>query len=185
MADFVLSDDQKRQLYHDGFLVVKGILPPELTHRAREAILEQEASALGATDTVGRKTLGRPMLNPPPGFKDPLFPKPEALTDLVNRSPVTPMLEDLFGPFQAPDACQLAWKPRAPAADAAGTYGGAYSVSGHKEADMPYFGAWPHLDGQCGLTIAQEPVAGTRDEVYDFLVNSGPKGDAHGRSAMQ
>ena len=105
------------------------------------------------------------------------------MTDLVNKSPVTPMLEEVMGKFQAPTHCQVAWKPVTETqATGEGYYGGSYNVSGYKEKDQPYYGAWLHHDGLCGLTIPQEPVEGSREEVYDYLVNNGPKGDEHGRS---
>jgi len=79
--DRVLTDDEKRQFYHDGFIVVKGAVPEEVVAAAQKRI---KAAQKG--EYIGGAT---------------------ELTDLVNASAVTPILHDAMGQFDPPSQCQV------------------------------------------------------------------------------
>ena len=67
----VLGEEEKRQFDEQGYLIVKGILPPELTAAARAAIEERELNPeVGPTGRKGLGDLGAEAV----------------MTDLVNKS---------------------------------------------------------------------------------------------------
>ena len=76
-----LSDAQKRQLYHDGFLIIKGALSKEMTGAAKAAI--KETAALAKEKQQAPVPLGQN----------------SAMTGLVNDSPLTPLLTEAMGTF--------------------------------------------------------------------------------------
>ncbi|MEM7080060.1 MAG: hypothetical protein AAF513_15670 [Pseudomonadota bacterium] len=76
-----LSDAQKVQLFHDGYLVIKGAVSQQLVDAARERIKRaRKGESLAAAS---------------------------ALTDLVNASSVTPLLHDVMGNFDPPSHCHV------------------------------------------------------------------------------
>ena len=98
----------------------------------------------------------------------------EHLTNLVNASDVTPVLHDAMGYFDPPVTCQVGvLKRRDP--------GDHFNNLGYRDRDMPYYGAESHMDGLCTIGVPQNPVEGTKDEIYKMYISSGPKGDI-GRS---
>ncbi len=91
MAD-LLSDDQKRALYSEGYVVVKGAVAPELVEAAKARIKRAERG-------------------------ENLFAEPE-MTDLVNASSLTPILREAVGTFDPPTACQVGVIPKRGASEA-------------------------------------------------------------------
>jgi len=84
-----LSDAQKRTLYHDGFVIVKGAVSQSLVDAARARIRNAERGENLSGD--------------------------KAMTDLVNASGVTPILYEVMGNFDPPSASQVGvLKKRAP-----------------------------------------------------------------------
>jgi hypothetical protein len=81
-----LSLAQKRDLYRDGYVIVRGALAPELVERARARI---RAAQKGESLAVDR-----------------------TMTDLVNASSVTPILHDALGFFDPPTVCHIAINKR-------------------------------------------------------------------------
>ena len=97
------------------------------------------------------------------------------MTDLVNASMVTPILNEAMGIFDAPTACQVGViKRQAP--------GDHFNNLGYVDQDMPYYGAESHMDGLITINAPQTVQEGTPDEIYARYFASGPKGDL-GRSA--
>lgn len=148
MSATKLTDDQKRALYHDGFIILRGAVSPELVEAARARIANAEKGENLATT--------------------------KEMTDLVNASTITPILNDVMGKFDPPIAAQVGvLKRRDP-----GNY---FNNVGYRDRDMPYFGAETHMDGSITINAPQEVQDGTPEEIYNRYFASGPKGDL-GRS---
>ena len=144
-----LTLDQKRNYYRDGYVVVKGAVAPELVDSARARIKRATRE-----DNLSRE---------------------KEMTDLVNASSLTPILNDLVGDFDAPIGAHIGVTPvREP--------GRTYNPLGYLDEDMPYYGTSLHSEGTLTMAPPQEPERGTPDEIYNRYIASGPKGDL-GRSA--
>lgn len=145
----VLTPEQKRTLYRDGYVVLKNVVAPELVDAALERIRNPEEGVyVGGTNE---------------------------LTDLVNASSVTPILQDAMGRFDPPIVCQAGInRVRKP--------GDHFNNLGYREKDQPYYAAESHMDGLCTIGVPQEVQEGTPEEIYKRYIASGPKGDL-GRSA--
>ncbi len=72
-----LTTEQKRQLFHDGYIVLKGAVSADLVEAARARIEAAERAAPGTS----------PVFRP----RDESLSPAEELTDLVNKSTVTPI----------------------------------------------------------------------------------------------
>lgn len=144
-----LSLEEKKTLYRDGYVIVKQAVQPELVDAALKRIKKaQRGENLGGT--------------------------PE-MTNLVNASMVTPILNEAMGQFDPPKACQVGvLPPRQP--------GNHFNNLGYRDKDMPYYGVESHMDGLCTIGVPQEVQEGTDEEIYYRYIASGPKGDL-GRSA--
>ena len=83
----MLDKEQKRQFYRDGYIVIKKAVAPELIE-----------SALGRIRSAKKgENLGAELV----------------MTDLLNKSSLTPILTDMIGDFDPPIACQVGViKPR-------------------------------------------------------------------------
>jgi len=144
-----LTADQKRLLYRDGYVIVRGAVAPEIVESARARI---RAAKKGESLSSARE-----------------------MTDLVNASSLTPILNDAMGRFDPPSASQIGvLKPRPP--------GEHFNNLGYRDKDMPYYGAELHMDGNVTMAAPQEIQQGTPEEIYARYIGSGPKGDL-GRSA--
>ena len=170
-----LSAEQKRSLLRDGYVHIKQCIPKELTSAARAAIEEAERDPQVSDGSV--RPTGSKMMDAVRqiGTK-------HVATDIVNRSPLASILTDLMGKFEEPQACQIAYTPvNTKAVEELKGFG----VSGYENKDMPYHGAWLHHDGLCGIVPAvTEPVRGTKEEVYEFLMEHATLNGADtGRSA--
>ena len=173
MEGAALSVEQKRALFRDGFVHLKGVIPKEITSAARSAIEQAERDPQPADGSV------RPTGNRKTDAVRQIGAQAVA-TDTVNKSPITSILTEVMGEFQPPTHCQVAYTPvsNQPVEEIEG-----YSVSGYRNRDMPYHGAWLHHDGLCGLNSFVEPVEGTKEEVYDLLISQTNNGAETGRSA--
>ena len=118
-----LSLAQKHAFYRDGFIVLRQVVPPELTHAAKRRI----------NIFAGREGhLFR--------YYNELAASVE-FPNLVNKSALRDILLRTMGPFDAPQrAMPMVLYPRDPSADIGG-----YGVA---DRDIPNFGFVPHLDGQ-------------------------------------
>ena len=141
-----LTLEQKRTLYRDGYVVVRNAVPEHLVAAAKRRIEGGEG----------------------------LLSKAAEMTDLVNKSSVTPILREAMGYFDPPIAAQVGVRPVTPP-------GNHFNNLGYRERDMPYYAAESHVDGSMTIRIPQEVQDGTPDEIYRRYVASGPKGDL-GRS---
>lgn len=139
-----MTPDQKRQLFHDGYIVLKGVVAPDLVARAQARIKgAKKGENLGSAAEI---------------------------TDLVNASAVTPILNEVMGQFDPPSHCQVGViKPGGPQ-----DY---FSPLGYRERDLPYFGHGMHAEGLFTVSPPQSPISGGREEVYGKLIAGGPKGD--------
>ena len=90
-ASRVLSADDKRALFRDGYLILRGAVPPHVVAAARERIV-----AAGDDDSLGRD---------------------RTMTDLVNESAITPLLTEAMGQFDPPSECMPAVRPITAPAD--------------------------------------------------------------------
>ena len=143
-----LTLDQKRALYRDGYVVLRNVVPKELVEAARQRIL---------TAAEGE-----------------LLSKAKEMTDVINASPITPILTEAMGKFDPPIACQVGIREISEPGDF-------FNSLGYRERDMPYHAASVHVDGCLTINIPQERQEGTPQEIYSRYVASGPKGDL-GRS---
>ena len=143
-----LTLEQKRDFYRDGFLVLKKVIPNELV----EASLDRIKRAIKGENLGGEKEM----------------------IDLVNASPLTPILHEAMGYFDPPVHCQVGvMKQSQP--------GEHFNSLGYKDKDMPYYGAQIHMDGSQTINAPQEVQEGSEEEIYYRYIASGPKGDL-GRS---
>ncbi len=144
-----LSDEQKKNLFHDGYVILKGVVSEELVANARARI---KAANRG----------------------DNLSDAPE-LTDLVNRSEVSPILHEVMGMFDPPSHVHVGVTPiREP--------GEHFTPLGYREKDLPYYGHTTHAEGLFTGVTPQEPVSGDPAEIYRQMIAACPKGDI-GRTA--
>ena len=141
-----LTLEQKRTLYQDGYVIVRNAVPEHLVAAAKQRIEGGEGLLSKATE----------------------------MTDLVNKSSVTPILHEAMGYFDPPIAAQVGVRP------VTGP-GNHFNNLGYRERDMPYYAAESHVDGSMTIRIPQEIQDGTPDEIYRRYIASGPKGDL-GRS---
>ena len=143
-----LTLGQKRDLYRDGYVVLRKAVSQELVDAARQRIRDAE--------------------------KGENLRSEKAMTDLVNASSITPILNEAMGEFDPPIACQIGvrkvTKP-----------GEHFTSIGYREKDMPYYAASTHVDGLLTINVPQERQEGTPEEIYRRYIASGPKGDL-GRS---
>ena len=141
-----LTLEQKRTLYQDGYVIVRNAVPEHLVASAKRRIEGGEGLLSKATE----------------------------MTDLVNKSSVTPILHEAMGYFDPPIAAQVGVRPVTEP-------GNHFNNLGYRERDMPYYAAESHVDGSMTIRIPQEVQDGTPDEIYRRYIASGPKGDL-GRS---
>ena len=76
-----LTLEQKHDLYRDGYIVLKNLISREMVEAARKKI----SSAKKGENLGGEKEM----------------------TDLVNASPITPILHEAMGYFDPPIYCQV------------------------------------------------------------------------------
>jgi len=82
-----LSEQQKRQLYRDGYVIIRNAVAPELIEAAKARIKRaQKGENLGTC---------------------------EEMTDLVNASSLTPIIHDVMGQFDPVSACHVAVRKKA------------------------------------------------------------------------
>ena len=139
---------QKRDFYRDGYLVLKNVVPQAMVDAAHVRI---ESRKEGENLAKARE-----------------------MTDLVNATAVTPILNDAMGRFDPPIASQVAVIPKSQPGDH-------FNSVGYIDRDMPYYGAQTHVDGSITMPAPQEVQEGTPDEIYKRYFATGPKGDL-GRS---
>ncbi len=144
-----LTHEQKLQLFHDGYIVLKGAVSDQLVESARARI---KAARKGEN----------------------LAPSVE-LTNLVNASNVTPILNNVMGQFDPPSHCQVGVTKQSAPRDH-------FTPLGYRERDLPYFGHGMHAEGLFTCAPPQQAMEGTPEEIYKHLIASGPRGDI-GRSA--
>ena len=98
-----LTDEQKREFYRDGFLILKKVIPEELA----EVALDQIKQAKKGENLGGKKEM----------------------TDLVNDSPLTPILHEAMGYFDPPIYCQVGVMKKSEPGDY-------FNSLGYKDKDM-------------------------------------------------
>ncbi len=143
-----LSLEQKHMLYRDGYIILRNAIPQGMVDAARDRMKNaQKGENLGGT---------------------------KVMTDLVNASSITPILNDVMGQFDPPVASQVGvLKRREP--------GDFFNNLGYRDRDMPYYGVESHMDGLCTIGVPQQVQEGSPDEIYRRYIASGPKGNL-GRS---
>ena len=144
-----VTDEQRREFFHLGYIILKGVVPDELVEKAQNRIKNAEK---------GENLMGA-----------------DEITDLVNKSYVTPILNEMMGAFDPPSLCQVGIIKKSEPQ-------GHYHGYGYKDIDVPYYGYGLHAEGLFSLGAPQEVMQGTEDEVYRQMIARGPKGDI-GRSA--
>lgn len=140
-----LTDDEKRQFYRDGFFTLKNIIPEELVVAAQN----RYKTASGGDDLTHEKEY----------------------CDLVNLSPLTPIMLELMGDFDPVSATRHIVRIAGQKA------GDGFAASGYREKDEPYYGVNLHLDGQAVFPTPQNPVEGNPEEIYASYISGGRKGD--------
>jgi len=147
--DRQLSLEQKQFLYSNGYIVIKNAVSDDLVSSALSRI---KSAKKGENLSVEK-----------------------SMTDLVNASSITPVLNEVMGQFDPPQAAQIGvLKKRQP--------GDHYNNLGYKDKDMPYYGTELHMDGNITIATPQTIQQGTAEQIYNRYIRSGPKGDL-GRSA--
>lgn len=120
MSATELTDDQKRSLYRDGFIVLKNAVPKELTRRARRAV-----NVMGGSGA--RRAYHEIAEN-------------EALTDLINTTPFGEIVRNTIGPYDPPDRGFAAvLYPRDPSDN--------INIYGVPDSEVPNHAFHPHVDG--------------------------------------
>ncbi|MDP6265096.1 MAG: hypothetical protein QGG98_07610 [Pseudomonadales bacterium] len=140
--------EQKRSLYRDGLVILKQAVPDDMIEAALRCIHDAKKG-----EYVG--------------------PRRE-ITDLVNASSITPILNEAMGQFDPPTNCQVAITKISKPGDN-------FVPLGYRDRDVPYFGASIHMDGSITIASPQEVQDGTPEEIYLRHIASGPRGDL-GRS---
>ncbi len=139
-----LTDDEKRAFYRDGFVVLQNIVPEELVAAAQQRY----------RDTTPGDDLTHA----------------SAFTDLVNKSPLTPIMHEVMGEFDPPSAARHIVRPK-------GQKPADYVAAlGYRDKDLPYYGVDLHMDGQAVFPPPQEPVEGTPEEIYQRYIATGRTG---------
>ncbi len=156
-----LTIEQKSQLFHDGYIVLEGAVSDDLIEAAQARI---EAAEKRPTDTS-------PVFSP----RDESLSKAAELSDLVNKSTVTPILTEVMGTFDPPSLVHVGVNPISEPHDD-------FTAVGYREKDLPYFGYRLHAEGLCTMRTPQQLIEGTPEEIYRKMIATGPKGDI-GRSA--
>jgi hypothetical protein len=141
----MLTNDEKRAFYRDGFIVLKGVVPEELIAAAQQ----QYRDAKRGDDLTHAA----------------------AFTDLINKSPLTPIMREAMGEFDPPSATRHIVKPSGQKA------GDHYPALGYRDRDLPYYGVDLHMDGQAVFRPPQEPAEGTPEEIYRRYISTGRRGD--------
>jgi hypothetical protein len=135
-----LSNTQKQQLFHDGYLIIRDAVPFEVSQRAREritaALPEDERKLLVAAD---------------------LATHPDVLS-LFRDSTMAGILRDEMGPFPDVVSCQVAVTP---AFDTLGGSPGAH-VDGGWSGDIP--ASADDIDAQTGRPRDAAKYFGEHDE---------------------
>ncbi len=140
-----LTDSEKRQFFHDGFFVLNNIIPDDLV---------KAAQARYRTASRG----------------DDLTHETE-FCDLVNLSPLTPIMHELMGDFDPVTGARHIVRVRGQKA------GNHFAPQGYPEKDLPYYGVDLHIDGQALYQTPQEPAQGTPEEIYARYIATGRKGN--------
>ena len=140
--------EQKRDFYRDGYVILKNVVPQDMVDAAHARI--------------ERRKEGENLA------------KAREMTDLVNSTAITPILNDAMGQFDPPIASQVAVIPKSQP-------GHRFNNVGYVDRDMPYYGAQTHVDGSITMPAPQEVQQGTPEEIYSRYFATGPKGDL-GRS---
>lgn len=144
----MLTPEQKQDLYRDGYVVLKNAVSEDLVGAALNRIKNANPKEYLGSDS--------------------------AMTDLLNKSSITPILHEAMGYFDPPITSQMGIRKISKPGDY-------FNNVGYRERDMPYFGAEVHVDGSCTIGVPQEVQKGNQEEIYTRYIASGPKGDI-GRS---
>ena len=118
-----MTRQQKRDFYRDGYVILKNVVPQAMVDAAHARI---ESRREGEN-----------------------LAKAQQMTDLVNATAVTPILNDAMGRFDPPIASQVAVIPKSRPGDR-------FNNVGYVDRDMPCYGAQTHVDG----SISPPPASG-------------------------
>ena len=136
-----ISDDQKEQLYRDGFLILRGIVPAERVAAARRSIyadlgrLRQSAFGISRFDEAGAlERFNETVMATARAGADPVF------LDLFNGTDLEGCLADLVGAIKPVRGCQLASTFPTEPSDVV-------NEAGYRDRDTPFHGWIGHLDG--------------------------------------
>lgn len=104
MRNTVLSRDEKFQLFKDGFIVIKNVIPKAKVERARQLVepVLRDNGANGLTNTINDYAATRHAPRQPK-----LNNHPEIL-DMYNKSALHDILCDVMGPHSDALSCQIA-----------------------------------------------------------------------------
>lgn len=144
-----LTLEEKHFLKRDGYVIVRNAVSQDLVEAARARIKRAQK---------GESLAGDP-----------------AMTDLINRSAVTPILNEVLGQFDPPTQCQVAVTKISQPSER-------FTSTGYRDTDVPYYGAGLHMDGSITIAPPQVPMEGSPDEIYRAYFAAGPRGDL-GRNA--
>ena len=144
-----LTLEQKRAFYRDGFIILKNIVPKELTHRARRLVNITAGQIVNGTMDAPKRR------NRFVGCED-------IITDLVNKTALTELLTNTMGPFDPPtNGFAPILYPREPTRE--------IGIHGLPDDEVPNHAFFPHLDGQW-----TGPIPKTADEVDDWYAPKTP-----------
>lgn len=142
----ILSFEEKQSLHRDGYVILKNVIP----HK----ILSGAIDALKTHDHDFDKRLGYD----------------QRMTDLINRSHLKSILDEVIGPFDPPTSCHVAVKEQTDPSSKINNIG-------YRDEDTPYFGSFLHMDGLCSINVPQNTQTGSYKQIYEKYIRSGPKGD--------
>ena len=149
MTNSKLTADQKRKFYRDGFLILRNIIPQDQVNAARREFFKRMGSLRGsAQQAVASKEMtaleSSVMQLARAGVE-------ETFTNLMNETPLMPIMTELLGPIHRVEGAQLA--TLFPSGDADNV-----NEAGYRNADTPNFGWCGHLDGLWNGATGTPPV---------------------------
>ena len=127
--------DQKRDFYRDGYVILKNVVPQDMVDAAHSRIESRKEGENLA--------------------------KAQAMTELVNATAVTPILNETMGRFDPPIAAQVGVIP-------VSNPGKHFNSLRYRDQDMPYYGAQTHWTATSSSGL---PAAGVHRTVLAVRIH--------------
>jgi hypothetical protein len=171
-TEYQINPEQAGKIAADGYLQRKGIIPEPMVQAAQREISQRtgrlRAAAGRTTQPDDLDALNQALKMTYRADKDDAN---SAIMDLINRSPLTDLLNSALGSLFPIDSAQIA--TLYPAEDACRT-----NEAGYLNIDTPHNGWCPHLDGLwnggTSVPAVGKPLAASR--LKDWYTDTGTNG---------